>query len=150
MTSSKRLIADILRAARRIAAARDVMFSAHGLTSAQLRLLKTIRRLPVPFTMSALARKMGVARQSVQPSIHKLEAAGLISLGESPRNRKAALVVLTPLGRTTLEQLLRLEQRWLADLTHGCDDRLLAQTAWVVRMIRERLSDGTRSRIGNK
>ncbi len=141
MTSNKRLIADILRAGRRIAAARDLMFSGHGLTSAQLRLLKTIRRLPVPFTMSALARAMGVARQTVQPSVRKLEAAGLISLGEDRRDRKAQLVVLTALGRATLEQLLRLEERWLADLTRGFNEQLLAQTAWVVRIVRERLTD---------
>jgi DNA-binding MarR family transcriptional regulator len=139
MATNKKLIAQILHAARRLTVSRDALLAGFGMTSAKLRLLKTVHRLPVRFTTSALARAMNVSRQAARLIVRELESAGLISTATDPRNRKAQRVALTTSGRAQLEELLRVEKRWVADITRGFDERLLAQTEWVIRIVRERV-----------
>jgi DNA-binding MarR family transcriptional regulator len=140
MDSNRKLVGEVLRAGRRLAIARDALFAHYGLTGAKVRLLKTVRRLPVPFTMAVLARAMNVTRQTVRTTAHELEAAGLLCLTENYRNCRAPLVTLTTLGRETLEEMLRVEQRWISDITRGFHSDLLAQTEWVIRIVRERVT----------
>lgn len=135
------LIGDLLRAGRRLSLARDALFSAHGLSGAKVRLLKTVRRLPAAFTVSELARVMDVTRQSVHPVISELAEEGLLHLVANTRHRKAPVVFLTDFGRARHDEVLRLEERWIADLLRGFDQRTLAQAAWVLRLLRQRLGD---------
>jgi DNA-binding MarR family transcriptional regulator len=141
MRPDRKLIAEILHTANRLTTARNAMLAASGLTSAKLRLLRTVRRLPIPFTVSQLARVMDVSRQAAQSTARELEASGFILLEMNLRNRKSPLVTLTALGRARLEDAEQIEQRWIADVTRGFTDRLTAQTAWVIRLVRERISD---------
>jgi len=138
MAPNKKLIGEMLRAGLQLASARNAVLTGFGLTGAKLRLLKMMRRLPVPLTVSELARAMNVTRQTVQATASALEAADLVRLTLNMRNRKAPLVVLTTLGQIRLEECLRVEERWIADLTRGFDERVVAQTEWVLRTVRER------------
>jgi DNA-binding MarR family transcriptional regulator len=81
---------------------------------------------------------MDVSRQAVRLTVHELEAIGAVSLAPSPRDRKAQIVVLTPLGQSRLELISAVEERWVTDLTDGFEDRSLAQAAWLIRIVRER------------
>ena len=82
---------------------------------------------------------MNVSRQTVHPAIHELEEEGLLGLMENIRHRKAPLVRLTASGHARLEHLLRMEERWIASVARGFDERTLAQAEWVIRLIRQRL-----------
>jgi DNA-binding MarR family transcriptional regulator len=146
MARNKTVIAEILRTARRLTTARDALLADFGMTSAKLRLLKTIRRLPTPFSISALARHMDVSRQAARATVRELEAAGLISVALDPFDRKAHIVVLTPLGRARLEDVQRIEEKWVAGLTDGFADRSLAQAAWLIRIVRERATTARSSK----
>jgi MarR family len=94
--SAHKLIGEILRAGARLTAHRNALLAGFGMNSARLRLLKTIRRLPHPLPVTALARVMGVSRQTAQQTARDLEGAGFIMLTGNPRNGRAPLVKLSP------------------------------------------------------
>lgn len=138
MANNKKVIAEILRTARRLTTARDALLADFGMTSAKLRLLKTVRRLPVAFTIAELARVMGVSRQAARLTVRDLETSGLISTAPRSHDGNGHIVVLTPLGRAHLEKVLQMEGEWLAHLTEGFADRSLAQATWLIGIVCER------------
>lgn len=141
MSPDHKLVTEILRAGARLTHARNALLVGFGTTSARLRLLKAIHRLPIAFTVSELARALNVSRQTLQPMIHELEAAGLIYIRPNARHVRASVISLSTLGEATLGQMVKVEQRWIADLTRGYNSHLLAQTEWVIRRVRERASE---------
>jgi DNA-binding MarR family transcriptional regulator len=138
MAASRRLIGEIIHTGRRLTVARDALLAGFGMTSARVRLLKAIRRLPIPFTVAQLARVMDVSRQAARLTARELAAAGLVYLEPNVRHSKAPLVILSDFGRARLEEVLRAEDRWINDLTRGFNERLLKQSEWVIRLSRER------------
>ena len=145
----RKLVGEVLRASARIAASRSALLIGFGMTGPRLRVMKMIRRRREPRTVSQLARAIGVSRQTLQATVHDLAAAGFVNLEENAFHRRAPIVVLSVQGEACLDRLLQVEQRWIADLTRGFDERLLAQTEWVVRCLRERLEDPPRRRPGS-
>lgn len=135
----RKLVGEILRAGARIEASRNALLSGFGMTGPRLRLLKMVRRRRAPRTVAQLARAIGVARQTLQETVRDLVGSGMLNLEPNAFDRRAPIVMLTPQGEACLEQLLPLEQRWIADLTRGFDERMMAQTEWVIRCLRERL-----------
>ncbi|MEJ0038567.1 MAG: MarR family winged helix-turn-helix transcriptional regulator [Gammaproteobacteria bacterium] len=135
----RKLVGEVLRASARLEVSRNALLSGFGVTGPRLRLMKMIRRRRVPRTVSQLARAIGVSRQTLQETVRDLVTVGLLNLEENAYDRRAPIVVLTPEGEACLDRLLPIEQRWIADLTRGFDEHLLAQTEWVVRCLRERL-----------
>ena len=138
---ARKLVGEVLRASARIAASRNALLTGFGATGPRLRLMKMIRRRRTPRTVSQLARATGVSRQTLQATVRDLVRVGFLNLEKNDYDRRAPIVVLTPQGEACLDQLLRVERRWIADLTRGFDEQLMAQTEWMVRCLRERLSD---------
>jgi len=138
---NRKLVAEILHAARRITVARDALLIGFEMTSAKVRLLRMVRRLPVPFTISQLARAMDVSRQATRVTVHELATAGFVYVEPNVRHKRTPVVTLSSAGSAVLDQLRRAEQRWLLNLTRGFDEHTLAQTEWVIRALRERLRD---------
>lgn len=58
-----------------------------------------------PLSVSASARRLGLARQSVQRVVNELQADGLVQLRPDPTDRRAPLVRLTTRGVEVLEEL---------------------------------------------
>lgn len=138
----RKLVGELLRASARLEVSRNALLSGFDMTGPRLRLMKTIRRRRrEPRTVSQLAREMGVSRQTLRETVRDLVAAGFVNLERNAFHRKAPIAVLTPAGEACLDQLLLVEQRWIADITRGFDEKTLAQTEWVVRCLRERLID---------
>jgi DNA-binding MarR family transcriptional regulator len=140
MASMHKLVGEIIRAGARLAANRNNLLLTLRVTGAGMRLLKAVRMTPFPLSITTLARMMCVSRQAVRDTARELEAEGLITLETNPWNSRAFLVSLTDEGRSRLEQLMRLERRWAAGLARGLSEPLRAQTAWVLRTLRERCS----------
>lgn len=59
------------------------------------------------FTVPAIARRLGLARQSVQRVVNDLAEAGLVTLEANPEHQRSPLVSLTDAGRDVLEELFR-------------------------------------------
>ncbi|WP_433261130.1 MarR family winged helix-turn-helix transcriptional regulator [Micromonospora vinacea] len=57
-------------------------------------------------TVASAARRLGLARQSVQRVVDDLTRAGMVELHDNPDHRRAPLVTLTEVGRVTLTGLL--------------------------------------------
>jgi DNA-binding MarR family transcriptional regulator len=60
-----------------------------------------------PRTVASAARRLGLARQSVQRVVDDLVAAGQVELRANPDHVRAPLVALTAAGASTLERLVR-------------------------------------------
>jgi DNA-binding MarR family transcriptional regulator len=52
---------------------------------------------------SELARRIGITRQAVNQTLGELVALGLVALVPDPASRRSKLVVLTPVGKITVE-----------------------------------------------
>ncbi|MEU7919605.1 MarR family winged helix-turn-helix transcriptional regulator [Micromonospora zamorensis] len=57
-------------------------------------------------TVASAARRLGLARQSVQRVVDDLARAGMVELHDNPDHRRAPLVTLTTAGLATLTGLL--------------------------------------------
>ncbi|NYH41708.1 DNA-binding MarR family transcriptional regulator [Micromonospora jinlongensis] len=57
-------------------------------------------------TVASAARRLGLARQSVQRVVDDLARAAMVELHDNPDHRRAPLVALTEAGRNTLTGLL--------------------------------------------
>ena len=137
----RKLVGEVLRASARLEVSRNALLGGFDMTGPRLRLMKMVRRHSEPRTVSQLARATGVSRQTLQETVKGLVAAGFVNLESNAFHRRAPIVVLSAAGDACLDQLLLVEQRWIADLTRGFDEQLLAQTEWVLRCLRERLMD---------
>ncbi len=138
---ARKLVGEILRASARVTASRNALLLGAGMTGPRLRVLKMIRRHRAPRTVSQLARDIGVSRQTLQAIVRDLVRADFVELESNVFHRRAPLVVLTQMGTTWLDRLVLIEREWVADLTRGFDERLMAQTEWMLRCLRERVGE---------
>lgn len=74
-----------------------------GLTAARWHVMSTISEKAM--SVSSIARRLGLARQSVQRVVNVLSASGHVTLRADPADRRAPQVALTPTGRACLQQL---------------------------------------------
>jgi len=68
-------------------------------TPAEIKLFASLRGRER--TISELSRALGVTRQSVHNTVHKLVNAGLVQLTPSPNSKRDKLVVVTDQGQET-------------------------------------------------
>jgi DNA-binding MarR family transcriptional regulator len=83
--------------------AADRLTAGSGLTTARWQVLGAV--LHEPLTVSAIARDMGLARQSAQRTADLLVEAGLCEYVPNPAHRRAKLLSPTDHGLNTLRQL---------------------------------------------
>jgi DNA-binding MarR family transcriptional regulator len=82
---------------------------------------------------------MGLTRQSVQASVNRLLADGLVEAADNPDHRRSPLIRLTEAGRARYAALTRRQARWIDDLARGLDPGDLATAERVLRRLSERL-----------
>jgi DNA-binding MarR family transcriptional regulator len=83
--------------------AADRLTAGSGLTTARWQVLGAV--LHEPLTVAAIARDMGLARQSVQRTANLLVEEGLCEFVPNPAHRRAKLLSATDHGLETLRQL---------------------------------------------
>jgi DNA-binding MarR family transcriptional regulator len=133
------LIHEIVATAERIAVARHWDGAVVYRTDSRWSLLRAIEREPSCPSISDLARKLRISRQTAHELVAKAERAGQIELRTNPDDRRILQAVLTPATRIALEQALRREATWVFVLLKGLGRHELAATLHVVRVIRQRL-----------
>jgi len=117
-------IFEVLRLHGRLLASGDALMAEIGLTSARWQILGTIGFLKEPQSVASLARKIGLARQSVQRVADELEKEGLLAFIENPAHKRARLMALTQAGHDKRNAAERLRVRWteaLAMNSKGAD-----------------------------
>jgi DNA-binding MarR family transcriptional regulator len=105
-----------------------------GQTSARWQVMGVIDHEPL--TVSAVARVMGLRRQSVQRTADLLAADGVAEYLDNPADRRARLLTLTPAGRRALRTIERAQRAWAVELGEGVGlEPLLQAEAALERMI---------------
>lgn len=137
-----RLIFEILRLANRLGDAGGALIADLGLTPARWQVLGTLRFLGRPETVAGLARRLGLARQSVQRVADDLRRAGLVERIANPADRRAPLLRMTDAGRAAAEEAEARRQPWTADLAAALEGRDITEAEAVLATLRKALRGG--------
>ena len=103
--SYRLLIADVFELAGASRRSSEVLARRYGQTAARWHVLSVVS--DQPRTVAAAARRLGLARQSVQRVVDELVGEGMVALRSNPDHARALLVALTAEGRSTLRSLTR-------------------------------------------
>jgi DNA-binding MarR family transcriptional regulator len=90
-------------------------------------------------TVAQVARRMGLARQSVQAVVNRLRDDGLVAVAANPDHRRSPLIDFTDEGRARYAALQRRQARWADALADGLDPAELATAARVLQELHRRL-----------
>lgn len=99
------LIADVYELAGRSRRSSAAIAAAVGQTTARWHVLSVFSSDPM--TVADGARRLGLARQSVQRVVNELRAEGLLAATDNPDHRSAALIGTTAAGAARLAELVR-------------------------------------------
>jgi DNA-binding MarR family transcriptional regulator len=126
-------------------AAGDRLAAEHGLTSARWQVLGAVALAKRPLTVPQIARRMGLARQTVHTTVNRLLADGLVELVPNADHRRSQLVRLTELGGARYEAIDEEQAVWVNELASGLRRSELETTARVLGELCKRLEAGTPS-----
>nr|WP_246580304.1 MarR family winged helix-turn-helix transcriptional regulator [Deinococcus aestuarii] len=98
-----------------------------GQTSARWQVLGVIDERPL--TVAAIARTMGLARQSVQRTADLLVADGLAAYEDNPEHRRAKLLRLLPPGQEVLDVIEASQRDWANRVGEAVGEDDLARAA---------------------
>jgi DNA-binding MarR family transcriptional regulator len=123
-------------------AAGDRLARPEGLTSAGWQVLGTLVLAREPLTVAAVARRMGLARQSVQRVADALAGRGLVAYRPNPDHQRWQLVAPTRTGRALHQRLEARRRAWAGRLTAGAELAELRAAGELIRRIRARITAG--------
>jgi DNA-binding MarR family transcriptional regulator len=101
--SYRLLIAEVYELAGRSRATSEGIARRHGQTTARWHVLSVLTDRPA--TVPGIARRLGLARQSVQRVAGDLIAAGWVQAVANPDHQRSPLLQLTARGRAQLQAL---------------------------------------------
>jgi DNA-binding MarR family transcriptional regulator len=130
MTTSLDTLFDLSLARTQLARDVDHPLSAHGISLADLAILRELRLEPTrKLRRSELAQRLGVTPSGIARQVAPLERIGLVARESHDRDARLALVLLTDTG------------------TQIVDDALLTAEAAADRALAARWSDSERERL---
>lgn len=95
----------------------DRLTAPSGQTSSRWQVMGCIDHMPQ--TVAAVARTMGLTRQSVQRTADLLVADGLAAYGPNPDHKRAKLLRLTPEGQRVLTAIEQAQAAWANRVAHS-------------------------------
>lgn len=113
-------------------------FDGTPLTTSRVHCLWELSRLG-PSTQATLAAALEVTPRTVTSLVDALESSGYARRQPHPTDRRAVLVDLTELGRTTMTTMAREREQLAADLVGDLDPARLEDLAGDLSRIIERL-----------
>jgi DNA-binding MarR family transcriptional regulator len=127
------LVADVYELAGELAACGERIARHAGQSGARWKVLSaaSVGGQTVP----QLARRLGLARQSVQRVCDALEDEGLVEYRDNPDHRRSARVDLTSRGTQTLSKLSAAAAEWENPLARRMDRAELERARALVRPI---------------
>lgn len=138
------VILSTFRANGLLLAAGDQLAGEEGLTSARWQVLGAIALAQRPLTVPQIARRMGLTRQTVHTTVHRLLADGLVELVPNADHRRSPLVSLTELGQAAYQAIDEKQAAWVNELAAGLPRSALETTAGVLGELCKRLEAGSR------
>ena len=125
----------------RVLEAADVMSGGFGLTGARWQVMKVAARQSL--TVSQIARRLGLKRQSVQRTVDQLADQGLVELQPNVDHLRAGLVALSAEGRRILAALESRQQAWLGRCLRGLTRAELERLAASLSALAGRVDSAT-------
>ena len=110
------LSVESFRVTSRLNQAADGIARELGLSSARWQVLTALELAGKPLTVAAIARLMGLKRQSVQRTADALVAQGFLEFRDNPAHRRARLAALTERSLGAMRALNQRRQAWAAEL----------------------------------
>ena len=114
LTAYRLLIADVYELAGASRRTSETLAREAGQTAARWHVLSVLS--DGPRTVASAARRLGLARQSVQRVVDDLATAGQVELIRNPDHARAPLVQVTAVGQLTLKTLVRRSDKDRAEL----------------------------------
>jgi DNA-binding MarR family transcriptional regulator len=96
-----------------------------------------------PLTVSQIARRLGLKRQSVQRTVDQLAGQGLVELAPNADHQRASLVGLSVEGQRILAELESRQQAWLGRCLRGLGKAELDSLARSLDALTERVGQAT-------
>lgn len=121
--------------------AADLMSADLALTGARWQVLRVAARQPL--TVSQIARRLGLKRQSVQRTVNQLCAQRLVRLEPNANHLRAHLVLLSADGRRVLAALDARQRAWLARCLEGSSPAALQRLARSLEALAGRVEAAT-------
>jgi DNA-binding MarR family transcriptional regulator len=144
------VVVGTFRANGALLSAGDRLAAEEGLTAARWQVIGAVALADRSLTVPQIARRMGLTRQSVQASVNRLLAEGLVEADGNPDHRRSPLIRLTERGRSKYRRLQARQARWINELSAGLDVSELTTTVRVLEELTRRLEapgrDGERTR----
>ena len=109
-----RLVLLVFQLNGRLLDAGDRLAAPAGQTSARWQVMGVVDHEPL--TVAAVARRMGLRRQSVQRTADLLVADGVAEYLDNPTDRRAKLLTLTSSGRRAVRRIERAQRAWAREL----------------------------------
>jgi DNA-binding MarR family transcriptional regulator len=134
----------VLRLAGHLTAAGDALARPAGQTSARWQVLATIEEAPM--TVAAIARSLGLARQSVQRVADLLDGDGLATYVDNQDDRRAMLLQLTPRGRSSLRTIQAAQRGWADALGATLGEKELRAASATLARVLEAIVQRTQER----
>lgn len=97
---------DVLRHSEALWNASRVFFARWDLSPSQFNILNLLGDQPEGITQTDLSKQLIMHRSNVTGLVDRLEKRGLVVRHESPGDRRAWIVALTPAGREQLGEIL--------------------------------------------
>jgi DNA-binding MarR family transcriptional regulator len=104
------LVVAVFRLNGALTAAGEELTAPVGQSSARWRVLAAVD--DAPLTVAQIARRWGLARQSVQRVADELADEGLVEYRDNPDHRRAKLVRLATRGRSVLRTIQEAQRAW--------------------------------------
>jgi DNA-binding MarR family transcriptional regulator len=120
-------------------AAGDELAAEYGLTSARWQVLGAIALAKAPLTVPHVARRMGLARQTVHTTVNHLLADGLVELVPNADHRRSQFVRLTKRGDAAYRAIDEKYSVWINQLAGGLRVSDLTVVAQALRELCRRL-----------
>jgi DNA-binding MarR family transcriptional regulator len=120
-----RLVLLVFRLNGRLMDAGDRLAAPAGQTSARWQVMGVVDHEPL--TVAAVARRMGLRRQSVQRTADLLVADGVAEYLDNPADRRAKLLTLTSSGRRAVRRIERAQRAWARELGEAVGLKSLVQ-----------------------
>jgi DNA-binding MarR family transcriptional regulator len=135
------LIGECFRLNRSLIEVAQQLTDGTGVTGTQWGVLSALGLDGAPGTVAETARRMGMARQSVQRIADVLADRGLVKYLPSPADKRAQLVEVTKAGKLLLEDLEQRQQVWLKDIAGSYRDVDINVAIKLVKNIRQHISE---------
>ncbi len=137
--TATQVILSTFRANGLLLSAGDRLAAPDGLTSARWQVLGAIVLAGRPLTAPQIARRMGLARQSVRATVQRLVGDGLVAFLPNADHRRSPLVDLTDKGRQAYAAVDAKQSEWANRLARGIAVADLQTTARVLDQLCHRL-----------